>query len=282
MTELFLSGVDREAMRALAFFRYMTVKQFIRAGVARDEKNLRKRLDILRRARLIARVEKNKSGGIGLPCLHFLTKNGVKLLNEHGDIGILATETSRNTVSLNDVAHRVGVVDMHIAFESWATATRTRIYEVQRYFEGKAQGNAKAPLAATALSWGAGDGWEAGKLIPDMMAVYQRRADSEPRGIILEYERGGQWGTHKHFLSKLEFYENSVRAEAPEEHLRVNKGVRIAVVCSSEDMMNTILAKFPRKTDPLWEGRLFFKSREKLDNFAASWKTVLGIDTNLF
>lgn len=286
MTSLFLTDIDFGILRGLASFRYMSVAQFIRAEIARDTKHLRERLARLLNAKLIARTDKafDRAQNIGVPCLHYLTQKGADLLNEDDRFNVKAP--SRRMTAFDDIPHRVGVVDVHLAFDQWARATDTEVHGVWRYFEGAAREADQPPKQATAFTWESWDDGtefgEAGKLVPDLMALFQRRNDTEARGVIFEYERGGRSGTPNHFLAKVMHYHDAISAGAAEKHLKIRTGVYIAVVFSTQKMLDEVIRKWPDSKSPIWKNRVFLKARTLDGSFAKGWVTPEGNMTNLF
>lgn len=116
-----LPNEPRRALEALAMFRFLTPKQFVRLGIAASDTVMRDyvlaRLE--RRARPLAKSKKLSNW---LPKVHYLTKHGAEELAEMYKLPIEEFPYPKGQVQFSEMLarHRFAQVDFHIGLRQWA------------------------------------------------------------------------------------------------------------------------------------------------------------------
>lgn len=118
-----LAEEPRKALVALAMFKFLTTKQFVRLGVAASETVVRDYVlnRLKRRNRPMAESKKLSRW---LPHIHYLTKHGAAELAELYKIPIDLIKYPKGKVQFGErlAKHRFAQVDFHIGLRQWANS----------------------------------------------------------------------------------------------------------------------------------------------------------------
>lgn len=138
MTVQTLTDTASRALDALRLYRFLTIDQMVKLGVASRRKSINETLlDLLRRKHpAVARVDHGVLPGKGrLPSLYFLTPDGAELIAAAFGIDAAEIQTPRGVVSIrHDLMHRIHCVDCEIAARQWAERNGQRVSLCSSYF----------------------------------------------------------------------------------------------------------------------------------------------------
>ena len=269
-------------------FRLLTFDQGVRLGLG-NRNQVRDIFEKLVNLKLIGRTEQRDPDVLSkLPYLHFLKPAGARALEAaFGERGMPAKRRLRT----QEVRHRRGIVDVHIALQAWLkTANGWQLEAFTTDFEPGSKGRHKA-TAFQKMRERDRAGYP-----PDATA-HLRDGDGTLWGILVEYERGGANADLSPFkrkklplLRELAGGQPRNSADEPLEPYFVEeqfaegmqKAVRFAIVFEDEDRRDRALKGWPEPTSPDW-ARFFIKALPELEtDFNGGWWRPDGTQRPLF
>jgi len=132
----------------LATFRFLTVGQLMRLGISQDRSHVNKLLRSLRTAEkpLIATTNYGADPVSGkLESIHHLTNFGLKILSER--LGNeFPTYDHSGVQAYKDYHHRLGTIDIHIAFHRFCQINEGQLLFWQSYFDRRKGGTVATKL----------------------------------------------------------------------------------------------------------------------------------------
>ena len=183
-----LPASNIRVLELLSVYRFLTVAQLHRLGVAGSEGSIYNILRRFERSRK-AFIEKVHVGqgqfipGVGrLPMVLCLSRHGAEWLANHH--GWYLDQMSFPLEPKNfgqDYFHRIGTVDIHIALREWAAKVGARVQFVEAYFE-------KIPVPGRKR----GSNWAQGKTRVDLSHLDLERRHFEPDLIAHLTKPGGK------------------------------------------------------------------------------------------
>lgn len=194
MSIVSLSPTGFNVLQALNTYRFLTVKQMVRVGVAKDEGNLRKVLagmvsakrdaNGLPRPKEIGMIDFGVLPRIGrLSRLYFLAPEGAGLLSEADRDGPEPKPVRHAVRFQNDYFHRVNTVDFHITLAQFAASMGHEITLVRQYFNRLPKEGKTPPRPSTSIDL------NPGYLDPDSTYMLRDRNGTE-RLLLVEIANG--------------------------------------------------------------------------------------------
>ena len=128
------------ALKALATYRYLTAKQFVKLNIANTDAQARDQIlvKLLAGCKPLAKVH-NPGRYIGygqLPYIYCLTKHGAQALADYRRVSIDEIIYPKGGVQFQrDIFHRIKVIDCHIKFRQWAEAQGIHLTIADMYFD---------------------------------------------------------------------------------------------------------------------------------------------------
>lgn len=183
-----------EVLRALNVYRFLTVKQMLKLGIARDVGHLRKVLAGMISARQsktgqvrpkeIGMIEFGVLPRIGrLSRLYYLARDGAELLREFDPDGPEPQPILRPVRFQNDYFHRVNTIDFHITLQKFANQTGQEITINRQYFNRLPKSGKTPPRPSTSIDL------QPGYLDPDSTYMLRDR-DGTERLLLVEIANG--------------------------------------------------------------------------------------------
>lgn len=260
-------------LQALDLYRLLSHDMMRRIGVASRDA-IGPLAEFARRRKLIDCTPANLfSGQRKVPHLYWLTHKGAATLNkfEGRAADDEAIGAARRFGHLNEVMHRIGLVELHIAARAWCHAAGYDLDGFTVDFEPGSYGRQKK----TAFK---GDGWG---YAPDGLAWVRRPGDAAPRLLVLELERGGEAGDlYPFFKHKLPHMRAVAAGEYVEDHFGLGAAARFLIVFGSHatkrdgtrrPLHQEALARWPDPADPVWDGFFIKSEDEATENFGLGW-----------
>ncbi len=192
-----LTHQQTNVLKALAEFKYLTIKQLIDMGISTNANSVRERsLNPLERHK--KRFIKSRNFGwkpqIGkLPKVYYLGHNGVTLLADFLQINTKEIEYPKGGIQYtDDYQHRVNFIDFHIAFKRWTQQQHKDVDFFYSYFDkigsqrkGKIRSMAKTRVQLNRTVY---TQQESKAFIPDGITQYQD--GNKPRLVAIEIHNG--------------------------------------------------------------------------------------------
>ena len=153
MKPLTMTENRTRALKALGFFQYLVLEQFLRLGITTDKSNLTKRvLQPLRQAALVE-CKKRSATDEDIYCLK---KRGAELLAEIQGIDAEGIIWPKDGVQYSiDARHRKLTIDFLISLKLWADAGGGEIDFIAAYYQkrGAQRQKGKKPCYAVTRHW---------------------------------------------------------------------------------------------------------------------------------
>ena len=212
-----------DTLEQLAKFKFLTVSQLVRLGVAKHKNNVREALQDLRKQGITNQKEYAVSAKYGkLENVHFLTEKGAKLTAEalRFDISQVQYPKSLNTFFFHDYQHRINMIDTQIEYLNWIESSHRISKKIEAYYftigstrasskTGKLQRQTKIELS------------QGSSFDPDSVFIYQ--SEQSTVLALLEMCNGDKT---KRIIEKIIMYLQAFNEKAPQKHYQTdeNKG----------------------------------------------------------
>lgn len=260
-------------LRALDLYRLLNHDMMRRIGVAGRD-TIGPLAEFAKRRKLVDCTAAPVVAGVRrLPHLYWLTHKGAATLNKFDGLtgDDEAIGAARRFGHLNEVMHRIGLVELHIAARAWCHAAGIELDGFTVDFEPGSSGRQKK----TAFK---GEGWG---YSPDGLAWLRLPGEDDPRLLVLELERGGEAGDLYPFRTqKLPHMRAVAAGEYVEDHFGLDAAAQFLIVFGSHAIKRNgtkrplhleALDQWPEPENPVWD-RFFIKSEdEAAENFGAGW-----------
>lgn len=263
-----LTSDQIEILIALDFFRLLTIEQGVRFGLAPNAAKLRSILRPLILAGLVKHTPDTLISGVTkLARLHYISTKGAHALQHAGYPDLAgARRTIRDG---NEILHRRGVVDIHLALHLWTQRAGLQSEQLITDFETGSRGRVKAtkldadPFPVDALAWITGP-------------------DGVRRALLIEFDRGGERGDLQRVRRKWPTWRRLALNSDVEDELEVTNGVRFVVVFKDAAFRDKALKKWPDRNSPDWQ-TFFVKALPDLwADFNGGWLQPSGKTRRLF
>lgn len=294
-----ITETQLRVLERLNDYRFLTVEQMHRIGVAKNTQTIHKAIKALHDAGkpLLAYVDFGTFPTIGrLPRINYLTRHGAELLAE-------ALQTDPEEINhprgvklfSRDYFHRVQVIDLHILARSFCEAHEGATLDYfQAYFEHQGANHWGDPTKPkrSALNKIAID--EKTALIPDCI-FHITDPNGKPWLFASEIYRGH---TTKRVHQQLEKHLIGIQKGSINALYDYPRGVPVLVVCEDERAMIALMNRLAQDplfsqtedyflfrtlhTVPVEQGKEDAMKRELAEAFAIGWKTYTGKDRVLF
>jgi hypothetical protein len=231
-----------KVLEALNTYRFLSIPQMLRLGVARDRGNLSKVLNGMISARKddhgiprpkeIGSLDFGSIPGIGrLARLYFLAPKGAEALDELPDRDGPPARPVKHAVRFrNDYFHRVNTVDFHIALAQFAVHDGHKIDLVRQYFTRRPKEGTAPPRPSTSIDL------KPGYIDPD--SLYRMTGpDGKERVLLVEIANG-----HKvdRVVKKLPLYAQALETRKINQALSYEKGIRVLWVFEHERTLELV------------------------------------------
>ena len=255
-------------LAALDWFRFLTAEQGVRLGLAPNAAKLRQMLRPLIVARLVRHTPDTLISGITkLARLHYISTKGAHALQHAGYPDLAgARRTIRDG---NEILHRRGVVDIHLAVHLWTRRAGLEPEQLITDFETGSRGRVKAtkldaaPFPADALAWITGP-------------------DGKRRALFIEFDRGGERGDLQRVRKKWSTWRRIATNGEVAEEMESAGGVRFLIVFKDAAFRDKALKKWPDRNSPDWQA-FFVKALPDLwADFNGGWLQPSGKTRRLF
>ncbi len=281
-----LTPQQKNVLKALAKFRYLTTSQMITLGISKSANALRNNT--------LKPLSKNRKKCISshdygwtptqgkLHNVHFLTPCGAKVLAEiiGRDIDTISLPTETIWVS-SDYDHRTQFVNFHIAFNHWAEREKKNIEFFHVYFDKIKRANKKQKVAKTQvqLERTVYTHLESKPVIPDGLTRYQDGNNS--RLVAIEIHNVHSQQITQQLLEHLEAIEQGLFTG------KFNHTGGVSFVLSVHENQSTLDSVKRRLIErsefkaflPLF---LFNRQDQVKADFAKGWTLADGSKTALF
>jgi hypothetical protein len=243
-------------------------------SLGRDRTKIGSLARLLVRKNLAARTDAPLIAGVRrLPHLYWLTHRGAATLNEldgrEGELAALGADRRFGTE--NEVLHRIGVVELHMAARAWCERAGVALDGFTLDFEPGSHGRHKATTIA-------GKGY---RFTPDALAWVRSAEVNAPRLLVIELERGGQRGDlSKFFREKLPHLRALAEGGYLDRHPGLPAELAFLIVFGSHAkrkdgtprlLHREALGAWPDPAARVWD-RFFIKSQdEAAADFGAGW-----------
>jgi len=230
-----------KVLEALNTYRFLTIPQMLRLGVAKDRGNLSKVLNGMisakkdgqgiPRPKEIGALDFGSVPGIGrLARLYFLAPKGAVELAALDRDGPPVKAIEHAVRFRNDYFHRVNTVDFHITLALFAAQTGHEIDLVRQYFTRLPKEGKAPPRPCTSIDL------KPGFIDPD--SLYRMTGpDGKERLLLVEIANG-----HKvdRIVRKLPLYAQALETKKINQALSYEKGVRILWVFEHERTLKLV------------------------------------------
>lgn len=263
-------------------YQMLNARQIHRLGVAGDIRDVRHALHGLEGCRWIRKTRAALISGVKrLPALYWITTKGAA---GAAALGIEATGSDRELGTEQEIEHRIGIVEVHMALRAWAASAGATVDEVVVDFEatgptGPTAGKKDRLRKATSIV----DDDSGFLYVPDMLARVTLAGETEPELLVVEVERGGAAANLSKFRSvKLPWILRACQTDLVERTFGADHAARFLVIFQHGNMKRRALEKWILPELPEW--RLFFvKSLDELaGDFNAGWAQPFGALVSLF
>lgn len=257
-----------KALEALAIYRYLTVKQIVRLGIAASDTVARDHvLKKLKAGRypLIGTKDFGRWPGYGrLPHIHYLTARGVKYLAQVDGVCESTILYPKGGVQFTrDLFHRIGTIDIHIGLRLWAAQNGYDIIEADLYFDKKAPSRGQAQICASRLELGV-----KGMIEPDGIFILKRGETIVP--IIAEMHHSGNTGRIAEQLNKHAYviYTGAIR-----QKYGINVNPIVLSVHEKKHIMLSVQKRLKGAEgfDAFMKGFVFNTVEQIRDKFSKGW-----------
>ena len=178
-------------MELLARYKFLTVPQMVRLGLAKHRSSIYSILRTLPRTSRTAYIDRIRFGVDPrrgqLPAIYHLLPKGVEFLVQHLDFAEerIRCPKNKHPFFARDYDHRVGTVDAHIAMELSVGRCGGHVEFVETYFdyEGGNRGGSKPLEQLTRIDLGGGV-----HIVPDAAFLFE--VGGERKFFLFEFERG--------------------------------------------------------------------------------------------
>jgi hypothetical protein len=272
---------QKHVLEALATYQMLNASQMHRLGVARDIRDVRHALHGLDGCRWIRKTGSALISGVKrLPALYWITTKGAA---GAAALGIEATGSDRELGTEQEIEHRIGIVEVHMALRAWAASAGATVDEVVVDFEATGPVDPDAEKKdrlrkATSIV----DDDSGFLYVPDMLAWVTPPGEPEPQLLVVEVERGGAAANLSKFRSvKLPRILRACQTDLAERAFGAAHAARFLVIFQHGNMKRRALEKWIFPDVPEWE--LFFvKSLDELHDFNGGWAQPFGAVVSLF
>lgn len=282
-----VSNTQLSILENLHRYRFLTVKQMIAIGIAKDRYTISRNMQVLtgNKGNKKVFIEAQDFGmlpSIGkLSKIHYLTKQGASLLAE----GYQVDESEINhpkgvKIFTRDYFHRVATIDLHILARRFADKYKLEFDFFHTYFEHtganhskkanqpKRQALTKVPLKNEKY------------FIPD--CIFQVTDPEEKRWLFTaEIYRNH---TTKRTMQQLEKHLYCLQEGAISTLYNYPRAVRVLMLCESKEAMRSLMER--TRKNPLFAEAivyfLFSTPEEIANDFAGNWYFFDGKKTNMF
>lgn len=262
---LMLNDTDEALLRAMATYRFLTIQQAVRLGIAGRE-HVGRELTKLERAGYISMFGNSPLHG---PRIHWLLKRGAEVVGEQlsadGQPGeVPVPRAYRGGAHLRA---RVAIVDCHIALAMWAREAGYRLDDVRTEFSR----NPATLAPATTLTH------DGRTYTPD--GIFQL---TDPAGkswlLVLELERGGFVGSPDHFRRMMVERAEVINTFTVEQALdwQGDNAARFLFVFATSEMMEAATRRLPEVGAAFWKSVYFKSLPEVIEAFPTSWHRAGG------
>lgn len=260
-----------QVLEFLKTYRFLTVPQMMRLGVAGHRENVYKitRRFKVDRKPLVQQVHFGFLPGYGrLPAVFHLTKYGAELLAEilQADISQIPYPKGAKLYQ-RDYFHRCNTVDFHIELRLWAEENNIRIECFDTYFEstGSNRSQRKAEIKTKVR-------YRDGHLIPDANFML-RLADGQKRLYTLEVYNGTDT---KRTTKQIEKHLDALNEMAIGKKYNHKKTARIVCIFESENGLNAVLRKLNQSPEfKGFDGFFLFKTLKAVkEKFLPNWLSI--------
>ncbi len=282
-----VSNTQLSILENLHRFRFLTVKQMIQLGIAKDRHTLSKNIQVLagKKGSKTVYIDAQDFGmlpSVGkLSKIHYLTKQGASLLAE----GYQVDENEINhpkgvKIFTRDYFHRVATIDLHILARQFADKYKLDFDFFHTYFEHtganhskkanqpKRQALTKVPLKNEKY------------FIPD--CIFQM---TDPNGKPWLFT-GEIYRNHttKRTMQQLEKHLYCLQEGAISTLYGYERAVRVLMLCESKEAMKALMERTYK--NPLFaEAKAYFlfsTPEELTKDFAGNWLFYDGKKANMF
>jgi hypothetical protein len=271
-----LSEMKSDTLEQIARFKFLTVPQLVRLGVAKHQNNVREALQDLRKHGLTNQKEYAVSAKYGkIPNVHFLTEKGAKLTAEalRMDIAQVQYPKSLNTFFFHDYQHRINMIDTQIEYLNWIEASNRISKKIEAYYftTGSTRNSSKTGKLQrqTKIELSKGSSFD-----PDSVFIYQ--SEQSTVLALLEMCNGDKT---KRIIEKIVMYLQAFNEKAPQRHYQTdeNKGYYMLFVFEKPSIMQATIERLKQNTAVLeYQKFLLFKELAKVAPFGSDWITLEG------
>jgi len=262
-------------LESLGKFQYLTTSQFMALEVTKNKRHLYAVLQKLE-GKKHSPVKKLNFGVLPtvgkLHSIYHLTPRGADILEQVGVSGVRYPKSS--VMFTRDYFHRIGSVDVHIAFEQWANKTGGLINRFETYYDrGRKSIKGRATPRTTVR-------WQDNQITPDGVCLLTGFDDVQ-RLCAIELHRGRDM---LRLDKQLIQYAKAIEAAAIETAYDYKAAVRIILIFTDPPALQTCQKRmqklgFCNKI----AARFFLKTSDELaENLIENWQDSNGKTKKLF
>ncbi len=253
-------------LKALATYRFLTVKQFLKLDYKISRNQLYSKLKPMREDAkpLVKSIDFGSIPGVGrLDAIYCLSTHGAKVVR---DLGVAENEINypkRVTAFKNEYNHRIFCVDFHIALNSFAGEIGANVDLFETYYsDGKKRGKKGVPRTSFEL--------DGSPIVPD--AIFSFTTNDGIRRLCCFEQHNGE--DAKRLINQLENYSPFLFSKTIEQAYDYPHSSRVLIVFESQKCLEKVQAAFA-KNEALqpFAKHYFLKTNDDLENkpFKDEW-----------
>lgn len=270
-----INNTQLAILEALGRFQYLTTQQMIDWGVTRNKRHLYAVLQTMegKPSSPVRKMNFGAIAGIGrLHSIYHLTRYGVEIL-QYADCDRIQYP-NKPVVFTRDYFHRVGSIDLHIAFEKWAKENGGSIEKFDTYYDRTGRSLRGFPAPKTTIKW------HDNQITPDAICLLLG-SDTLPRLCAIELHRGRDMlRLDKQIIQ----YSKAIELDAIENAYDYKQAGRVLLVFEDEIALETCKRRvLGLGLNDNVLSRLFLNTSENVKaDLVANWQTIQGEIRQLF
>lgn len=265
-----LSGGQEFILKALARFRFLTVRQMLMLDCPYSQSQLYSNLKPLKATPkpLVKFIDFGSLPGEGrLDILYFLSDRGADVLLETSTKQGMINYPKRVRAFANDYKHRLACIDFHIAVANWCERHNGTLDFFDAYYnDGKKSGRGTAQQCTTVIHQDL-------KIVPDGILSF---SDSNSISRLCCFERHNGEDA-KRIMGQIETYCQALHLRVIEDAYNYPHSARVLIVFEQVKCLQKTQTLFQKRTDLQdYRFNFFLKHSDEITigNFKSGWHNL--------
>lgn len=266
-------------LKALACFRFLTVKQMLALGYKISRTQLYATIKPMRddAKPLIKAIDFGSIPGQGrLDVVYFLSEYGASILRDMGFEPDTINYPKRVRAFANDYKHRLACIDFHIAVANWCESHNGTLDFFDAYYNDGKKSRSRTVQQCTTVEH------QDFKIVPDGIFSF---SDSNSISRLCCFERHNGEDA-KRIMGQIEAYCQALHIQAIEEAYSYSHSARVLIVFEQVKCLQKTQTLFQKRTDLQdYRFNFFLKHSDEITtgNFKSGWHSLFdGKQRNLF